>query len=148
MIDKRYVKDLEKLIARQEKRIASLEKEKTGREIAAAVFAEYFIGENDTIPGGLASDMRIMSRVHKFYPTNNERDCNFVADVDELDYKLLKATVKRLFHVNLDDLRQYGLHLDINYKNDSCEWKDENGKVISLDFDDDATPCDAPVKTP
>lgn len=117
MNDKIYVKDLEKIIAKQERKILKLEKEKMSRERAAAIFAEYFIVENDTIPGGLASDMRSILRRFKYYPQENQNVSNFVAEIDCSDYKSLEKAIKKLFCVELKDLRQYGLH--INTKNDS-----------------------------
>lgn len=147
MIDKMYVKDLEKLIAKQERMIQKLEKEKMVREASAAAFAEYFIDNNDTIPGGLASDMRALIRRFKFYPVDKPRESNFVSEIDARDYKLLEKAIKKLFCVEMKDLHQYGLHLDINEKNDTNEFKDESGNVLNLNFDDeDAKPCDTPVK--
>jgi hypothetical protein len=125
MIDKMYVKDLEKLISKQERMIQKLEKEKMSREAAAAAFAEYFIDDNDTIPGGLASDMRALLRRFKFYPVDKPRESNFVSEVDAGDYKLLEKAIKKLFCVELKDLHQYGLHLDINEDNNTHEYDDE-----------------------
>jgi hypothetical protein len=113
MIDKTYVKDLERLVAKQEKAIQNLEKETMAREASAAVFAEYFIEENNTIPGGLGSDMRAILRVFKYYPIDTEHTNNYVCEIDIGEYKLLEKTVKRMFNVNLKDLYSLGLHIDV-----------------------------------
>jgi len=113
MIDKTYVKDLEKLVEKQEKMIQKLEKEKMKTEVAAAVFAEYFIEENNTIPGGLTGDMRGLLRLFKYYPLDKEHSCNYVADVHASEYKVLEKAIRKMFNVNLKDLYSMGLHIDI-----------------------------------
>jgi len=130
MNDKIYVKDLEKIIAKQERKILKLEKEKMSRERAAAVFAEYFIVENDTIPGGLASDMRAVLRRFKYYPEEKPSFSNYVAEMDSSDYKLLEKAVKKLFCVEIKDLWQYGLHIDT--KHDSGNISDDDSGPVFL----------------
>ena len=113
MIDKMYVKDLERLVAKQEKRIHRLEKEKMNRERCAAALVEYIITENETIDNGIKCALRGIMGKLKFYPKEGERDSNFCNDVYKEEYKALEKFTKEIFGVNLSSLHDVGLRLDI-----------------------------------
>jgi hypothetical protein len=113
MIDKRYVKDLERLIAKQEKLIHRLEKEKMIRERGAAALVEYIIDENETIDNGIKGALRRIMGKTRYYPLNEERSSNFCTDIYKEDYKSLEKFTKEIFGVDLSSLHDIGLHLDV-----------------------------------
>jgi hypothetical protein len=129
MIDKMYVKDLERLIAKQEKRIHRLEKEKMNRERSAAALVEYIITENETIDiNGVRCALRGIMGKLKFYPKNGERCSNFCADVYKEDYKALERFAKEIFGVKLSSLHDIGLRIDVVER--------PTPKAFNIEFDD------------
>jgi hypothetical protein len=134
MIDKTYVKDLERLIAKQEKRIHRLEKEKMIRERGAAALVEYIITENETIDNGIKCALRGIMGKTKYYPLNGERNSNFCADAYKDEYESLEKFTKQIFGVNLSSLRDIGLHIDI-VERPSKSIDTDDIDVDSLNFD-------------
>lgn len=116
MVTDIYVKDLENLVAKQQRAIRRLEKEKMKQERAAAAFAEFMLVENDIgdEEALLAGCRRLMS-TFRFYSPNN-RTWEWTARVSPLiiserNYKALDNAVKRLFGIDLKSLKSYGCEI-------------------------------------